>query len=402
MAIRNRITELRHVRAGDLAVDSRNWRRHPKAQRQALQTMLAQVGYADAVIARETEDGLVLIDGHLRAGLDPEQIVPVLVTDLDEAEAGQVLATLDPLAAMAQPDTTALDALVKGLAAQADEAMKGLLESMHNISLTPEPPVDPDAIAEPPAEPVSKRGDVWMLGRHRLMCGDSTDADDVARLLDGGKARLMVTDPPYGTQFMPSHPQTRTVRRFKNPTQGQRTDYIEHDERMDWSAAYSLSPSRVAYTWTASLGAVVSGLALEKTGYELRSMLVWCKESPIVNRGQWAYQQGLCWYAVKSGATAKWIGPASLSTVMHLKHDPAIAMVDGSPGHAAQKPVECMERPIRNHEGDVYDPFVGSGTTIIAADRQGRACYAMEIEPRYVDMAIARWEQYTGGKADRW
>ncbi len=197
MTIRNRITELRHVRAGDLAVDSRNWRRHPKAQRQALQTMLAQVGYADAVIARETEDGLVLIDGHLRAGLDPEQIVPVLVTDLDKVEAGQVLATLDPLAAMAQPDTAALDALVKGMADQADAAMKGLLESMHNIALTPEPPGYPDAVPEPPAEPVSKRGNVWTLGRHRLMCGDSTSAEDVARLLDGAECDLILTDPPY-------------------------------------------------------------------------------------------------------------------------------------------------------------------------------------------------------------
>ena len=117
MSIRNRITELRHVRAGDLLPNPANWRKHPKGQRDALEGMLAQVGYADALIARETPQGLILIDGHLRAGLDADQVVPVLVTDLDEDEALHVLATLDPLASMAQPDTEALDSLLAQLVA---------------------------------------------------------------------------------------------------------------------------------------------------------------------------------------------------------------------------------------------------------------------------------------------
>ena len=98
---------------------------------------------------------------------------------------------------------------------------------------------------------------------------------------------------------------------------------------------------------------------------------------------------------MRKGATAKWIGDRSQSTVWDISWD---KNVEG--GHSTQKPVECMERPIRNHEGDVYDPFVGSGTTIIAAERQSRTCYAMELEPRYVDAAVARWEAYTGRKAE--
>lgn len=132
MTIRNRIKELRQVRAGDLIPDLRNWRRHPDAQRSALQTVLDEVGYADAVIARESPDGLVLIDGHLRADLDPEQTIPVLVTDLDESEAGQVLATLDPLAAMAYPDDEALDILLQHVAPTDDNsALAALFEEMH-------------------------------------------------------------------------------------------------------------------------------------------------------------------------------------------------------------------------------------------------------------------------------
>ena len=200
MTIRNRIQELRNVRAGDLQADPRNWRVHPKAQRDALATMLTSIGYADALIARETPTGLVLIDGHLRADIDAEQVVPVLVTDLDEQEAGQLLATLDPLAAMAEADDKALSDLLSSL--DVNDEIEKLLAGLHELPEFKEEPIgDPDAVVEPPAEPTSKRGDVWRLGKHRLMCGDSTDADDVARLLDGATPRLMVTDPPYGVKL---------------------------------------------------------------------------------------------------------------------------------------------------------------------------------------------------------
>ena len=133
---RNRIRELRYVQASTLIPNPANWRRHPKAQRDALQAMLDRVGWADAVIARETPEGLVLVDGHLRADLDANAEVPVLVVDLDEAEAGQVLATLDPLAAMAEANTEALKSLVDSIAAQTDQAMAAVLEDVH--SLVPE------------------------------------------------------------------------------------------------------------------------------------------------------------------------------------------------------------------------------------------------------------------------
>ena len=197
---RNRIVELRNVPARELQADPRNWRKHPKRQRNvALQTMLERIGYVDAVIARETPDGLMLIDGHLRADLVPDAEIPVLVVDLDEAEAGEVLATLDPLAAMAETDTEALQSLVSGLASQADEALRGLLGNMHWLPGTAK---GEEPLAEEP-EPKAERGQVWQLGRHRLMCGDSTSAEDVARLLDRAKPYLAVTDPPYGVNYDP-------------------------------------------------------------------------------------------------------------------------------------------------------------------------------------------------------
>lgn len=131
--IRNRIKELRHVRAGDLKADDRNPRRHPKAQRAALEQMLQRNGYADALLTRETPDGLVLIDGHLRAELDADQVVPVLVTDLDEAEAGELLLTLDPLASMAEADTQALTELANSM--PDDEDFRELLTGIHDADL---------------------------------------------------------------------------------------------------------------------------------------------------------------------------------------------------------------------------------------------------------------------------
>ena len=391
MEIRDRIKELRRVKASELVADARNWRRHPRAQRSALQAMLERVGYVDAVIARDTPEGLVLADGHLRTDLAADSEIPVVVVDIDEQEAGEVLATLDPLAAMAEPDTDALDALVQGLAERADEALNGLLEEMHGLPGNSKPE---EPLAATP-EPRVQRGQVWQLGRHRVMCGDSTSAEDVARLLHGAKPRLMVTDPPYGVSY-------DTDWRNRALLGSRATGQVRNDERADWREAWALFPGDVAYVWHGATHCAVVQGSLEATGFTIRSQIVWAKERMVISRGHYHWQHEPCWYAVKAGATAGWIGDRTQSTVWDIANlNPWGGTDEEFTIHSTQKPLECMERPIRNHEGDVYDPFVGSGTTIIAAERQGRACYAMEIEPRYVDVAIARWEPYTGGRAEQ-
>ena len=383
----NRIKELRFVKASELAPDPRNPRRHPAAQRAALQSMLAEVGIADAVIARETSGGLVLIDGHLRADLDPEQLLPVLVTDLDEAEAGKVLATLDPLAAMADVDNDALARLIADAAPPID--LKAMFPDVDIAGiLAPEPLTDPDEAPDPPEEPISQRGDVWTLGRHRLMCGDSQDKADVERLLGGAAPRLMVTDPPYGVSYVPEW------RDRLGHHAGRARGVVTGDDKAAWQQAYELFPGDVAYVWMASLSINELYVDLAACSFEARALIIWNKSSIVPSRGHYHWKHEACWYAVRKGASAHWQGDRKQSTVWDISRPQK-----SETGHSTQKPVECMERPIRNHEGDVYDPFVGSGTTIIAAERQGRNCYAMEIEPRYVDASVKRWEDYTGGKA---
>jgi hypothetical protein len=200
--IRDRIRELRRVRAGDLRPSPRNWRTHPRQQRDALQGVLSEIGYADALLARELSDGsLELIDGHLRAETTPDTEVPVLVTDLDEHEAAKLLATLDPLAAMAEADPGKLDALLRDVQTSS-EALASMLEDLAQDAgiLDGKQEVIEDEVPEPPIDPVTKPGDLWLLGEHRLLCGDSTKAEDVERVMGGEKADVCFTSPPYGQQ----------------------------------------------------------------------------------------------------------------------------------------------------------------------------------------------------------
>jgi DNA modification methylase len=254
---------------------------------------------------------------------------------------------------------------------------------------------DPDDVPEPPADPITKPGDVWLLGEHRICCGDSTVATDVERLLSGAKPTLMVTDPPYGVEYDANW---RNEAADKGLIQhgASRVGLVQNDERIDWSEAFALVPAEVVYCWHAGRHASTVQASLEVCGYEIRSQIIWAKSRFAISRGHYHWQHEPCWYAVRKGATASWIGDRSQTTLWEMNLD---RNVGG--GHSTQKPVECMARPIRNHSGDVYDPFLGSGTTVIAAEMHGRTCYGMEISPAYCDVIVRRWEDFTGNTATR-
>ena len=412
MQIRDRIKELRRVRASELIPNPKNWRTHPSAQQDALRGVLADIGYADALIARETPDGLMLVDGHLRAETTPDSDVPVLVLDINEAEADLMLATLDPLAAMAGRDEERLTDLLAAVSSEndtVDALLKTLADGYEPLTITdPEPPdegfdVD-DALDDVEADdyvPTVQRGDIWSLGQHRLMCGDATSEGNVVELMDGQTPTLMVTDPPYGVNYQPNW-RNEAAAKGQLAYANRRVGLVTDDTRTDWSDAWRLFPGDVAYCWSApAADCIVSGLALQSVGFEIRASVMWRKPHFPISRGHYTFQHEPCWYAVRKGRQAAWIGPANASTVWDISLDKNVSPDAPDGGHSTQKPLECMERPMSYHEGDVYDPFVGSGTTIIAAERLGRRCYAMEIEPRYCDVAIKRWEDYTGQKAVR-
>lgn len=274
--------------------------------------------------------------------------------------------------------------------------LAGLIEPLRLEELVDDmrPPVEveQDEVPEPPKEPVTRPGDLWTMGEHRVLCGDATKQADAGRILDGQTPRLCVTDPPYGVNYDPAWRQRAAEAGHINYA-ARRTGDVPGDDRLDWREAYALFPGDVFYVWHAGRYAVPAIESLESCGFEVRTQIIWRKPGFVISRGHYNWQHEPCWYAVRKGANAGWIGNHSQSTVWDIC--PA-GSDRGDLGHGTQKPVECMARPIRNHEGDVYDPFLGSGTTLIAAQQLGRRCYGIEIEPRYVDVTCQRFLNLTG------
>lgn len=258
---------------------------------------------------------------------------------------------------------------------------------------------DENAVVEPgPTDIV--RGDLFVLGRHRLLCGDATSAGDVTRLLDGATPALMATDPPYGVSYDPSW------RHRANPRQRTTVGRVMNDDRAEWTAAWQLFPGAIAYVWHAGLKAPVVAADLEAAGFTIRSQIVWVKPHFALSRGDYHWSHEPAWYAVRG--RGQWRGDRRQSTVWEVAHlNPfggTRAAENAVTGHSTQKPLRLFEIPLLNHTvaGDgMYDPFCGSGTAIIAAEKHGRTCYAMEIDPQYVQVAVTRWEAFAGQKAAR-
>lgn len=270
---------------------------------------------------------------------------------------------------------------------------------------------DPDDVPPLQAVAVSRPGDVWILGTHRLACGDSTDAGVVAAVLAGAKPHLMVTDPPYGVNYDPtwSDGGKGGTRVATSRAHGK----VSNDDRADWREAWALFPGHVAYVWHTHMDAVQASLVACK--YAIRAQIVWVKSRPVVSRGDYHWQhESLAYavaedasddhwrfaedhevaeYAVRVGSTGHWQGSRKQSTVWNIDHTVS------ETGHSTQKPVECMRRPMENNSAPrdlVYEPFSGSGTTIIAGEMTGRVVLAIELDPLYVDVAVRRWQDFTG------
>ena len=231
-----------------------------------------------------------------------------------------------------------------------------------------------------------------LKSNHRIICGDSTDADVVAKVLNGVKPHLMVTDPPYGVEYKPEWRAEAGVN--KNT---KKMGAVLNDDRADWREAWSLFPGDVAYIWHAPTFQPIVQESIEVCGFDTRSQIVWAKDRFTLSRGHYHWQHELCCYAVRKSKTGHWSGDRKQSTVWSIP-----ARDDKGVGHGTQKPIECMQRPIENNSSPgqaVYEPFSGSGTTIIAAEQIGRHCYAIELNPAYVDVAVTRWQNFTGETA---
>jgi DNA modification methylase len=244
-----------------------------------------------------------------------------------------------------------------------------------------------ESTPDPPTNPVSQLGDLWLLGSHRVLCGDATSPDAVQKLLGSLKPTLMVTDPPYGVEYDPKWRAEAGVNRNKS-----KLGEVENDDRADWREAWALFPGNVMYVWHAGKFASTVQASIEASGFQIRSQIIWAKDRFALSRGDYHWQHEPCWYAVRN--TGGWTGDRSQSTLWNIK-----SREDGGHGHGTQKPVECMRRPIVNNSSPgqlVYDPFLGSGTTLAAAELTGRVCCGLELDPKYVDVVVQRWQTLSG------
>jgi DNA modification methylase len=264
-----------------------------------------------------------------------------------------------------------------------------------------------DEVPAIPIRSVSRLGDLWLLGSrkgrsHRLLCGDATRSQDTERLLTGQQLPLlMVTDPPYGVDLEPEWRERAGL----NPRTRQGGKVL-NDDRIDWSEAWALFPGDVAYVWHAGIHAAHVALGLQTCGFEIRSQIIWVKQHFAISRGAYHWRHEPCWYAVRKAQTGHWRGDRKQTTVWEVANlNPfgGEGAIENEPtGHGTQKPVEILRRPILNHtrRGEpCYDPFLGSGSTLIAAESTGRTCCGMEIDPRYVDVVVLRWQRLTGQRA---
>ena len=409
--------ELRRVRARDLRPNPNNWRTHPKRQREALRGILAEIGYADALIARETEMGLELIDGHMRAEIDPDQVVPVLVVDLDEDEARKLLASLDPLAAMAGQDDDLLRELLAGLDTESD-MLRDLWDELLPLDAA-DGLTDPDDIPEPPDDPITKPGDLWILGEHRLLCGDSAVAADVDRLLDGAPIHLANCDPPYNVSVEPRSNNAIAAGNssFRKPAGGANVsrmrakdrplenDFVTDEEFERLLAAWFGNIARVLvpgggfYIWGGYANCGNYPPVLKACDLYFSQAIIWDKQHPVLTRKDFMGAHEWCFYGWKKGAGHRFYGPPNVPDLWPVKKVNPQSMI-----HLTEKPVELAKRAMEysSKRGEnVLDLFGGSGSSLIAAQQLGRRAFLMEIDPAYADVIVQRFEQHTGSKAVR-
>lgn len=400
---RNRIVDHGEEAPDQLLANPNNWRVHPKAQQEALRGVLDSIGLVSEVVVNRITGHLV--DGHLRVALALEtdqRSIPVKYVELSEEEERAVLITLDPIAAMAATDHEKVRELLESIT----EGEAGLMEALMRVARgaglgARQASEDESAATHPTADPVTRTGDIWRLGRHVLGCGDATDAAFIGRLLGDVTPPLMVTDPPYGVEYDPMWRQDAGVNKTWQRTSAGK---VSNDERPDWREAWELFPGAVAYVWHGGTHGPEVAESLRAARFELRSQIIWVKQALVIGRGHYHWQHEPCWYAVRKSAQARWHGDRRQSTVWMISNTHPIQgdADDQRTAHGTQKPVECMQRPMINHTktGDaVYDPFVGSGTTIIAAEQIGRRAIACDVDPAYADMAIERWQALTSEAA---
>lgn len=377
---------------------ARNARTHSSEQVAQIAASIKEWGWTTPVLVDE-EGGIIAGHGRLLAAQRLQMTdVPVMVAAgwTDAQKRAYILAD-NKLALNAGWDNELLGlelADLKGLDFDLD--LTGFstdeIAALQPIQLT-EGLTDEDAVPEAPPIPVTVPGDVWILGKHRVMCGDSTSVDAVGKLMDGGKADMVFTDPPYGVDYDGGH-----------AVKGKRREKIKNDETPEiydevMPIIYSVSNDCAAvYIWFSDSKSAAVTAAVTAAGYKIRNTLIWNKNMAQFGAigAQYKSKHEPCLYCFKNGHAPYWQGPSNEISIWDVKRS------QKNEYHPTQKPVELAERAIGNSskgQDIVLDLFGGSGSTLIACEKTGRINRSMELDPIYCDVIVKRWQDFTGLKA---
>jgi len=400
--------------------------RNPRKNDAAVDRMCSSIrefGFKIPVLARS--DGEV-VDGHLRLKaakkLRIAEVPVILCDEWTEAQVKAFRLMVNRSVTWAAWDEELLAMELQELSeADFDLSLTGFdPKEIDDLLIAPEEDERANAVPPLPETPVSRLGDLWLCGPHRVLCGDSTSADAVAKLLGERKPLLLVTDPPYGieldsewrdraglndgSRLGAKHSYPAQASYMKHRVEGHTETTISGDTRADWSEAFELVPSlQIAYVWHASVFTreVLNGLL--RIGFLYPQQIIWNKQRTVLTRTHYWYQHEPCWYVRKKNAP--WFGKAGENSTIWDSPSPKFIMGGSDEekfDHPTQKPVELMRRPILNHtkRGElVYEPFMGSGTCLAAAELTERVCVGIELDPKYVDVIVQRWQTLAGKKA---
>ena len=379
----------------------RNARTHPDSQIKQIVASMNEFGFVNPILV---DSAAGIIAGHGRyvaarkIGL---ATVPVIVLDhLTEEQKRAYIIADNKIALNSGWDDELLEAELRDLGVTFDLELTVFDSRELERMLGTDDDGRADECPDAPETPVTRRGDLWLLGRHRVLCGDATSAEEVARLMDG-RANVMLTDPPYGVKLDQSWRDEALAGRSLGP--GNR-NVVVADDRADWYDAWALFAGDVAYIWHASAFTDVVKQSLERASFEVKQQIVWNKSIMVMGRSDYHWKHEPCWYAIRKGKAHSWKGDRTQVTVWDAV--PPIHIMGGSTedktDHPTQKPVALYQIPIRNHTDPgelIYDPFGGSGTAAIACEKTSRAARLMELEPKYCDVIVNRWQQFTGEAA---
>jgi len=384
-------------RVADLIPYAANSRTHSDAQVAQIAASIREFGWTNPILI-DGENTIIAGHGRLLAArkLGMEEVPAIILDHLSKAQQRALVIADNQLALNAGWNLDMLKAEIEdlkledfdlGLLGFDDKFLDGLLEAEPTEGLT-----DEDAVPEVPAIPVTVEGDVWVLGNHRLMCGDSTSIDALQTLTGGALVDVWLTDPPYNVAYEGGTKEKLTI---QNDSMGD--DDFRQFLRDAYSAADAvMKPGAVFYIWHADSEGYNFRGAAQDIGWKVRQCLIWRKSSLVMGRQDYHWQHEPCLYGWKEGAAHLWASDRKQTTILEFNKP------SRNGEHPTMKPVELFEyQMLNNTKGAdiVLDSFGGSGTTIIAAEKHGRHARLMELDPKYCDVIIKRWQDFTGQQA---